>query len=340
MLSNNALPYYIIPNFIPQLACPHQCIFCNQQKITGSISIPKPEDVIKKVTAYLQGIPAENSRVEIAFYGGSFTGLPFNLMEDYLKAAFRFVEDGRVQHLRVSTRPDYINQEILDILKKYKVKVVELGAQSFDDEVLRLSGRGHTVEDIEKASQAILDEGIELGLQMMIGLPGDTPEKSVATARRIVALGAANTRIYPVLVIRETPLAKMYSEGKYQPLSLPEAVQRVKLLIPVFEEKNVRILRIGLHPSEGLLTRNQLIAGPFHVSFRELVLTEVWNDLFTPLYIHSGKKEIQVSVSPTELNFAIGYGAANRKRLSQFYRKIRFVADPALTKRDYYVDYH
>ncbi|HPT05007.1 MAG TPA: hypothetical protein PLG86_07675, partial [Bacteroidales bacterium] len=213
-------------------------------------------------------------------------------------------------------------------------------AQSLDEEVLRLSGRGHTVKDVENASVMIKNEGFELGLQMMIGLPGDTVEKSVATAQRIVELGAGNTRIYPTLVIRETDLEKLYLENKYIPLILPQAVDNVKQLIPVFESGNVQIIRIGLHPSEGLLNGNDMLAGPFHVSFRELVMTEIWNDIQQQLIINAGKgKNIVIHVSPPELNVAIGYGGKNRKMLQKHYRNVKYTPDPSLNARNYYVDY-
>lgn len=197
------LKHYTIPIFIPELACPHQCVFCDQRKISGQQEIPNIDDINKKIKAYLKTIPEKRSRVEIGFFGGSFTGLPMDQQEMYLKAAAEFVKGRRVEGIRLSTRPDYINREILDLLKKNKVITIELGAQSMDPGVLAKSGRGHSVEDIEKASKMIIDDGFELGLQMMIGLPGDTLEKAKHTAKKIVELGARNTRIYPTLVIKE-----------------------------------------------------------------------------------------------------------------------------------------
>ena len=331
---------YTIPVFIPQLACPHQCVFCNQRKISGTMKSPSMEEVQNIIDNHLRTFPDKEKHVEIGFFGGSFTGIPFDRQESYLQIADSYFKKGEVQGIRLSTRPDYIDLKVLLLLKAHHVTTIELGAQSLDEEVLRLSGRGHTVKDVEKASAMIKNEGFELGLQMMIGLPGDTVEKSVATAQRIVELGAGNTRIYPTLVIRETDLEKLYLENKYIPLTLSQAVDNVKRLIPVFESGNVQIIRIGLHPSEGLLNGNDMLAGPFHVSFRELVMTEIWNDIQQQLIINAGKgKNIVIHVSPAELNVAIGYGGKNRKMLQKHYRNVKYTPDSSLNARNYYVDY-
>lgn len=339
MKINSESRHFNIPVFIPELACPHQCVFCNQRKISGTLVSPTIDEVDAKIRAYLATIPSEGSKVEIAFFGGNFTGIPIQEMTNFLKTASTYLQSGQVDSIRVSTRPDYINDEILSVLQRFGVHTIELGAQSLDDEVLQLSERGHTLADIEKASRSILSWGFSLGLQMMTGLPGDDAEKSIATAKKIVELGADNTRIYPTLVIKDTALADIYLKGKYQPLTITEAVDRVKPLIRIFEAANVTILRIGLHPSEGLLTGNDLLAGPFHVSFKELVLTDIWKDMLTPYGISSEKKEINIFVPPTELNVAVGYQALNRKMLLQHFRKVKFLPDASLTDRNFYVDY-
>ena len=267
-----------IPIFIPELACPHQCVFCNQEKICGTHSIPQPVDVKNIVERYLETIP-ENRIINIAFFGGSFTGLPVDLQEQYLKEAFRFVKNGRISGIRLSTRPDYINRTVLELLKEYGVTTIELGVQSTNQEVLNKSGRGHTFEDIRDASNLICKYGFELGLQMMIGLPEDNYERSIQTANDIVSLGAGNTRIYPAIIVKGTALEKLYLEGKYIPLSLEQAVEWTKDIVQIFERNNVSIIRMGLHPSKELVIGKSLIAGPFHASFKEMVMTKIWKEI-------------------------------------------------------------
>ncbi len=292
------------------------------------------EEINRLIEDHLATIPVNGTIVELAFFGGSFTGLNLHDQESYLKLAQPYIDQGRISGIRLSTRPDYITNEILGLLKAYHVKTIELGAQSMDTVVLKLSKRGHTAEDTERASRLIREAGFSLGLQMMIGLPGDTLQKSLFTAKEIIRLGADNTRIYPTLVIKDTKLEEMYHHGKFKPLSMDEAVHWSKELLKVFEEKNVNVIRIGLHPSEGLLSGEELVAGPFHPSFRELVLTEKWADLLTPLAELSGKK-IVIRVAPGQLNYAVGYNGKNRKSLGKHFNQVRFISDPGLRKMEY-----
>ena len=319
--------YSNIPVFIPELACGHQCVFCNQQKISGQIDIPKPEDVDKIVQKYLSTLP-ESCIVNIAFFGGSFTGIDVNIQESYLAAAYKYLESGKVSGIRLSTRPDYISEKILDMLKKYGVLAIELGAQSASDAVLRKSGRGHTFSDIEKASKLIKTYNFELGLQMMIGLPGDTMQTSINTAKELVRLGADTTRIYPTLIIKGTLLEKLYNERKYKPLELEKAVETAKEVYKIFIENNVNVLRVGLHPSEELSYENSLVAGPYHTSFKELVLTEIWSDIFGDKLknFHSDKNfaNIEIFVNSKQINYAIGYKSSNKLKLLKVFKKVKF----------------
>jgi histone acetyltransferase (RNA polymerase elongator complex component) len=330
--------HYTIPIFIPQLACPFQCIFCNQKKITGSQHIPDIKDIITKIDLNLSTIPS-GSFVEIGFFGGNFTGLPPEEQESYLKAANFYVAEGQVRSIRLSTRPDYISAEILDMLKKYNVTTIELGAQSFDPDVLRLSGRGHKAGDIAAASELIIKYGFKLGLQMMIGLPGDTLQKALFTAEQIIKHGADNTRIYPALVIKDTLLDEFYKSGKYKPLTLDEAVYRSKEVYKLFEQAGVIVIRMGLHPSEELLLGTSLIAGPFHVSFKELVLTELWYELLKPLCNTRESKNIEIIVPPDQINYAVGYKAKNKTMLKEKFKIIKFSACPELKQREIRVIY-
>ena len=329
--------HYTIPIFVPELACPNRCVFCNQQKISGTLCQPSDSEILEIIEERIATIPA-GSEVEIGFFGGNFTGIPLAEQEHMLNLVQPWLLQGKVTAIRLSTRPDYIDQQHLDLLKRYGVRTIELGAQSLDAEVLQLTGRGHSVEDVRNASRLVLDNGFALGLQMMIGLPGDTPEKSLQTAKEIVRLGATCTRIYPTLVIKDTELETLYHEGKYVPLTIDEAVTWAKEIIPVFEAAEVKIIRLGLHPSEGLLHGRNLVAGPFHVSFAELVHTATWNDLLRPLTETSGNENLSIAVAEGQLNAAVGYGGKNRDMLKQFFHNVKFHCDPVLEGRAFRAD--
>jgi histone acetyltransferase (RNA polymerase elongator complex component) len=331
--------HYTIPIFIPQLACPFRCVFCNQEKITGRGHIPGVGEVINTIEQYQFSYPKGKKHVEIGFFGGNFTGINTDDQEKYLRVAKQYMDKGIVDGIRLSTRPDYIDEMRLHLLKKYGVTTIELGAQSMDNDVLTRSARGHTAEDTEKASRMIISAGLRLGLQMMIGLPGDTLEKSVLTAARIIELGACETRVYPVLVIRGTKMAEWYEKGKYKPLSLEEAIEWLKEILPLFEDAGVEVTRVGLHTSEGLLSGKELLAGPFHPSIRELAMTEVWWDRLNGLIQHENHEKISISVHPSQYNFAVGYYGKNRKKLLQHVKKVSFIKDKELKNSEFYVDY-
>jgi len=328
--------HFTIPVFVPELACPNRCIFCNQRQISGTLCQPGLGEANEIIEKHLSTIPAGND-VEIGFFGGNFTGIEPELQENYLRLARRFIEQGRVKSIRLSTRPDYINSSVLDLLEKYSVSTIELGAQSLDEEVLKLSGRGHTAAEVETASCLIRERGFSLGLQMMIGLPGDTREKSIHTAREFIRLGAHCTRIYPTLVINDTVLQQQYLAGHYVPLSLEEAVSRVADLVPLFVEAGIRILRIGLHPSEGLLNGENLAGGPFHVAFGEMVYSEIWNRLFSVISVRN-QNSLTLTVPAGMRNAAIGHKALNRIRLQQQFRNVKFVESTDLNGFEFYAD--
>ena len=306
--------------------------FCNQRKISGHQKSPSLIEVKKIIEEHLATIPKKDSHIEIGFFGGNFTGIEKQEQENYLKVVQPYFEKGIVKGIRLSTRPDYINQEILNLLKRHKVSTIELGAQSMDEDVLLKSGRGHTAYDVEDASKIIRENGFSLGLQMMIGLSGDSLEKSINTAKKIIELKADNTRIYPTLVIRGTRLEELYNEGLYKALSVDEAVKWSKELFLIFEKANVNIIRTGLHPSEGILG-DDLIAGPFHPSFKELVLTEIWNDLFKERFKTVSENKLIIRVSPSQLNYAIGYKRKNKLYLQKLFNKVEFKTDSSLGGR-------
>lgn len=328
---------YTIPIFVPEMACPFQCAFCDQEKISGQQHIPDESEMIQTIERHLRSFPMQPRRVELGFFGGSFTGIARREQEKYLSLVQPYINNGRIDAIRISTRPDYIDDEILHLLEKYHVTTIELGAQSMDDDVLKASQRGHSAQQVVDAAHLIRDRGFKLGLQMMIGLPGDSLEKAIKTAEKIIELKADCTRIYPALVIRDTRMHQWLEQGKYTPLSLEVAVQWTKHLMLLFEQSKVKVIRVGLHPSEGLLAGDELVAGPFHPSFRELVYTAIWGDLLQPLFNRAEKNSLCIEVSGTEINYAVGYKGQHRKRLMQVFRKVRFVASRDLHGRDFRV---
>ncbi|MBO4739973.1 MAG: radical SAM protein [Bacteroidales bacterium] len=325
--------FYTIPIFIPEKSCPFRCVYCNQYRIANCLVVPSAEETEQIIVSYLQTIPSDK-HTTIAFFGGSFTGMSIEEQSRYLSVAERYVKDGKVEKIQLSTRPDYISKEILDNLKRYNVKTIELGAQSLDENVLKISGRKHSVRDVEEAARLIKSYGFDLGLQMMIGLPEDTLEKSLFTAQKIIDLKADNTRIYPTLVIKDTALASWWKAGKYKALSLQEAIDWCAKIYMLFVNNNVQVLRVGLHPSEGLINKRDLLDGPFHVSFKELVLTKIWEEKL--LQIPENKQgKLIIRIAPQAMNGAIGYYAENKKLLTTRFAAVQFVADVQMKNFDF-----
>ena len=313
--------FCVIPVFIPEKACPFRCVYCNQFHITEHTCSVDPEDVKQQIDNYLKTISSETT-VRVGFFGGSFTGMLIAEQNRYLDVVQPYIEQGSISEIQLSTRPDYINEEILKNLQTHHVTTIELGAQSLDDEVLRLAGRGHTAAEVEQASALIRSYHFKLGLQMMLGLPGDTRDKALKTARRIVELGAQCTRIYPTLVIKDTELETMYREGNYQPLTMDEAVAQAADVMDIFEQAGVQILRVGLHPSEGLISKEALVAGPFHVSFKELVETGRWRRKLVAVLGDRCGGILQLTVHPQNVNALIGHGGVNRKWLEERFQQV------------------
>lgn len=252
--------------FVPHNGCPQQCSFCNQKTITGREKQPTPEDVKSAVETALK---RKGFQYEIAFFGGSFTAIDREYMISLLKAASAYVDGDRVYGIRISTRPDFINDEILSILKQYKVTSIELGAQSMNDDVLKANLRGHTADDVVKASRLINQNGFELGLQMMTGLYKDTDETAIETAEKIIELEPETVRIYPTAVLKGTYLADLYEQELYNPQTVDDAANLCTTLVPMFEKAGIRVIRLGLHSSPEL--KKNIVAGAFHDSFGEIV---------------------------------------------------------------------
>lgn len=251
--------------FVAHEGCPQQCSFCNQHIIAGQEQRVSAAQVRCTLEKALEN-PSHRHN-QIAFFGGSFTAIERTYMCELLEATVPFRE--AFAGIRISTRPDAIDREVLQLLASYGVKAIELGAQSMDDRVLRLNRRGHTAADVERASRLISEEGFELGLQMMTGLYGDTTEKCIESAKKIINLKPDTVRIYPTVVLKGTYLAKLYLEEKYHPLNADDSAELCAKLVPMFENAGIRIIRLGLHSSEDI--KRNMLAGGFHDSFGELV---------------------------------------------------------------------
>lgn len=266
-----------IPIFIPHSGCPHMCIFCNQWSATGTEKQADADFINSQVDRYLSGIPESVKHIEIAFFGGSFTAIPIKKQEELLEAANIHLQRKTIQGIRLSTRPDYIDNNILGFLKKYGVTTIELGVQSFDDTVLHASNRGHTAQDSHEAIGLIEKSGFNIIIQLMPGLPGDTKIKSIQSAEIASSLSPSGARIYPAVVIKNTGLEKLYLDKSYSPLSMEEAVETCKEMHIIFDNKNIPVIRIGLHPFSGEELKN-IIAGPYHPSFGFFVKSRIKRD--------------------------------------------------------------
>lgn len=315
---------YIIPIFVPHLGCPNDCVFCNQKSISGQTKQVTKEDVKKIIEEHLKYIK-KDSKVEVAFFGGSFTGIEEEKQEELLSVAYEYIKQKKVESIRISTRPDYIDKKILKRLKKYKVKTIELGVQSANDYILKKAGRGHTFSDVEKASKLIRWYGFNLGHQMMVGLPESTTVDEINTAKQLIKLKPKMVRIYPVLVIKNTKLEKDYNNGKYKPLTVTQAVEVCKELVKLFTKKNIEVIRIGLQPTDTITDpeneKSEVVAGPFHPAFRQLVESGMWYDVIVEKIkqLNTKVKEVVVTVNPIDVNNVIGQRKDNIKNLREIY---------------------
>ncbi len=329
--------FYKIPIFLPNKACPNKCIFCNQYSIASKEHIPEPDELPPIFEKHFNTFKSTERTVEIAYFGGNFTGIEEDSQKQYLDVAKEYLNNGQIDGIRISTRPDYINKDKLELLKSYGVTAIELGTQSLDDKVLKLCNRNHTAEDSVKAAKLIKDYGFELGMQMMTGLPGDTEEKSIKTAKQIIDLGAETTRIYPCLVIKDTELENLYKQGEYTPQTLESAIKLSATLVELFENANVKVLRVGLHPSEGFIKGEELVDGPFHPAFGELVRSVMWYNKFKNSKLPKSEG-ICIRVNPKSFNAAIGHCACNKNWLKKKYSRVIFKSDSSIDIKDFHAD--
>lgn len=295
----------IIPIFIPHEGCPNDCAFCNQRTISGKSRAPSKEETVKTIESHLETMGG--SADEIAFFGGSFTGISEKKQNEYLSIAKKYIESKNVKSIRLSTRPDYISKDTVKRLFEYGVRNIELGAQSMDEEVLRLSKRGHSVSDVENASEIIAESGITLGLQMMTGLPGDSGEKCLYTAKRFKELGAKETRIYPTVILQGTHLATMYANGEYAAHTVEDAVEVCAKLYRFFIDNDIKILRMGLPDSTEL--KENYIAGAYHPSLGEMIMSRDIRNRIEEA--HCGEKNIIIRAKKQCISKIVGNKKCN-----------------------------
>ena len=300
----------IIPIFIPHIGCPHRCIFCDQEKITAQSAQAIDGDYVRSVVKQ-----AVHSRTfdagrnpEVAFYGGTFTGLPAERMKELLDAVGPYIEDGLIRSIRVSTRPDFIDEDRVSILKASHVDTVELGVQSMDDRVLAMARRGHSAADVIQAVLLLREDGLKVGVQLMPGLPGDSEETLCATIEAVISLAPDMARLYPALVIAGTGLARMYEAGTYRPLTLDEAVNRCADGTIRLEGSGIPVIRIGLMSSPSLLEPGRIVAGPWHPAFGFLVRSRIYHQAIEPdLPARGTAGQIRIVASAKEVPLLRGH---------------------------------
>ncbi|MCK4839975.1 MAG: radical SAM protein [Desulfobulbaceae bacterium] len=309
---------FVIPFFISHQGCPHRCVFCNQHAITGQPAGPAVDaDLIRaEILAHLHR-PRRTSRqgVQVAFYGGSFTGLSETRQRELLGAVQPFLENGEVDQIRLSTRPDYIDPDITAFLKSHGVGIVELGVQSMDDAVLAASGRGHNGADSERAIKCLQDGGLEVGVQLMVGLPGDRSGLIFKGVERLASLRPDLARIYPAVVLKGSELENEYRSGDYRPLGLAKAVAISGRVKEILDANGVRVVRIGLQETDGL--QADIVAGPYHPAFGELVLARnLYRKVMTALAGLKGSGRLELRVAAKDQSVLRGPGNVNLKRLA------------------------
>ncbi len=319
----------IIPIFIPHLGCPYDCIFCNQKAITAKQKPLPAESVRTTVDTWLSTLDSVPNR-EIAFYGGSFTAIPMEMQREYLKIAKEYKDGKKVEKLHLSTRPDAIDERILENLKNYGVDVIELGVQSFDDEVLRLSGRGHDAQVIYKSAELIKAYGFQLGIQLMIGLPKDSLDTCIFSAEETVKIAPDIARLYPTVVIKDTELYNQALEGRYVPLSEKEAILRTKEMYKILTGAGINIIRVGLKSSDLIAPGGLMGGGDFHPAFRQLVEGEIAKEIIEERLrnlLKAEKSEMQIGdvsffANPASFSNMVGNGGRNKKYFAEIYPKL------------------
>lgn len=321
--------------FVPMVGCPHRCSFCDQNSITGENGIPTPEEVDKTLKKAARELHGFSEKAEIAFFGGSFTMIPREIMLSLLAPAKKWIDRKAFSGIRISTRPDAIDEEVLAVLKEYGVTSIELGAQSCNNEVLIKNRRGHTFEDTVRASELIKNAGFSLGLQMMTGMPGSEKKDDMLTAARFASLKPDTMRIYPTLVLRNTLLEKWYESGEYSPLSVDEAAAQCAELLDVFDLYKIKVIRLGLH-AEGSLEEN-LVAGPYHPAFREICESIRFRKKIAPMLTRLPKGSYVLRVAPSEISKCSGQHRSNIEHWQSLGYEVKVTPDKNLSPGDFEV---
>lgn len=319
--------------FVPHAGCPHLCSFCNQKTISGHSKILTPEDVSQAVETALKSRNCASA--QLAFFGGSFTAVERDYRISLLEAAQPYLKSGKIQSIRISTRPDAVTPDILEELKYYGVSSIELGAQSMDDRVLLLNERGHDSNDVRKASRLIKEHGFELGLQMMTGLYGDTDEGAVSTAREIIKLSPDTVRIYPTVVLEGTRLAALYESGEFKPQTLDEAAELGAKLLDMFRESNIPVIRFGLHAGEDI--EKGYVAGAYHPALREICESRIYLHKAKALLNEQSKGDYKIFVSPREISKMTGQKKYNINSLASLGYNCKVSADENLKPFEIYI---
>ncbi|MBU5613192.1 elongator complex protein 3 [Geomonas azotofigens] len=325
----------LVPFFIPHQGCPHRCVFCDQERVSGAGGgLPTTGQLLRRIEEYRLGAPAR--KLEVAFYGGTFTALPRPDQERLLLPLQPLLAAGVIQSVRLSTRPDAVDAETVRFLKEHGVATVELGVQSLDPEVLHLAGRGHGTSEVEQSVSALKEAGIVVGIQLMPGLPGDTPQTSLASLRRALALQPAFLRIYPTLVIEGTELARRYREGSYHPLTLTQAVALCKEMLAEAGQAGIPVVRFGLQPTSELDSPGVVLAGPYHPAFGQLVESELWFDRMCELLegVPAGSR-VSFGAPAGRVSDLVGQRRANLQRLATRYGVTASVSEDAALSPDH-----
>ena len=327
--------HFNIPVFVPHAGCPHDCVFCNQKKITGYKHIQNISDAKNTIDTYLESIKNNNSDcdIEIAFFGGSFTGIPIEDQNKYLELANGYIKTGLIEGIRLSTRPDYIDETIVKRLMKYGVTTIELGVQSLVRDVLELSNRGHNLSAVDKACEVILNNNLKLGLQMMIGLPGDTFEKSLQTTKKIISLKPDMVRIYPTIVIEGTELEVMYENGSYKPMPLDRAVKWSTEFYKLFYLADIPVIRMGLQATDAL---EEHIAGPYHPSFRQYVDSSLYLESLIDFISNHTVDSFDIYCHSKEISSIVGQKRMNLNHLEKKYNLDKISVYPKQMDRAYF----
>lgn len=330
---------YIIPIFVPHLGCKQCCTFCNQRTISGEKKQVTAKDVEETIEYYLKNFKDDKKYVEVAFFGGSFTAIERETQEELLTAVQPYLKNKKIDSIRISTRPDAIDKQILKILKQYHVKTIELGVQSTNNYILEKCKRGHNFEDVKKASKLIRFYGFNLGHQMMVGLPESSEKEDIQTAKDLIKLNPKMVRIYPVLVIKGTQLETEYNNGDFTPLTVGQAVERSKEILKLFNKKKIQVIRVGLQNTDTITDPtgkgSEVVTGPYHPAFGQLVEDAIWYDRIVDKIKKINAKVVKVEIEANfkDINNIIGHKKENINKLKETYAVITTVKENAKIKQ-------